>query len=73
MTYRIIDELRAAAKQNLEATPRDQKANQITAAATEQAQLAIKQLERAVLTHPVAAIGVAIAAGVVLGWWVKRK
>jgi len=73
MTNRIIDELKKAAKRDGQAAMATDKANEITGAATVYAKRAVKQLEHLVVAHPVASLSVAVAAGVIFGWWVKRK
>ena len=48
-----------------------------TAAATDvalgQAKRIANHVERFVASRPAAALGMAVAAGIVFGWWVKRK
>ncbi|QDT50448.1 hypothetical protein [Symmachiella dynata] len=46
---------------------------EIAAAALGQGKQLVKKLEQVVSANPAVALGAAVATGLVLGWWVKRK
>ncbi|TWU14510.1 hypothetical protein CA54_33770 [Symmachiella macrocystis] len=46
---------------------------EIAAAALGQGKQLAKKLEQVVVAYPAVALGAAVATGLVLGWWVKRK
>ena len=73
MTNRIIDELTKLAKLKEQGAMVSDKTNEMAAAATVHAKRAMKQIEQLVVAHPVASLSAAVVAGVVFGWWVKRK
>ena len=42
-------------------------------ASSQQLQRSLKRLETLIVSHPAVCLGAAIAVGITLGWWVKRK
>lgn len=72
MINRIFVEGDAASNDKSPASATLEEASRVAEAVTEQAKQLQKHAERLITSHPVAALTVAVAAGLVIGWWVKR-
>ncbi|MEO8495752.1 MAG: hypothetical protein ABI614_11820 [Planctomycetota bacterium] len=73
MINRILGEQDSASNGRATSSASSDEANRIAEAVTEQAKQLQKRAEQLITSHPVAALGVAVIAGLVIGWWVKRK
>ncbi len=73
MTNRILEHVFGRQSPNGQGTATDNDTHEVGEATVKQAKQLLKEAENVVISHPVAALSVAIVAGVAVGWWVKRK
>jgi ElaB/YqjD/DUF883 family membrane-anchored ribosome-binding protein len=75
MINRILSELEGAAN-GQPRTPGSsdrEDANPLAGTVAKQAKQLQKHAEQLITAHPVAALSIAVVAGLAVGWWVKRK
>lgn len=68
---RIVSELLAAARGKPSESPPE--GREEAGHLQEQLRSAVSGAERFISEYPVAALGSALVAGVLLGWWIKRR
>lgn len=73
MSNRIADLILNSVKPNSQMTHAASDSAKQTEEYWDQSQKAIKKIENVVTAYPAVAVGVAVAAGIAFGWWVKRK
>ena len=73
MSNRIADLILNSVKQNPQRTHAASDSTMQAEEYWDQSQKVIKKIENVVTAYPAVAVGVAVAAGIAFGWWVKRK
>lgn len=73
MINRILTEQEAASNGQPRESGGSDNANRIAETVTKQATQLQKHAEQLIIAHPVAALSIAVVAGLAVGWWVKRK
>lgn len=73
MKNRIEDELEALTNGRRRASIASGDMGQLASTIVKQAKQLQENAEKLITEHPVAALSVAVVAGLALGWWVKRK
>jgi ElaB/YqjD/DUF883 family membrane-anchored ribosome-binding protein len=73
MKNRIEEELESLTNGQRRASIANGDMDQLASNIAKQAKQLQKNAEKLITEHPVAALSVAVVAGLALGWWVKRK
>lgn len=73
MKNRIADKLPQASKSQKGSGSVEGQSNRIAEAALRQLNVARLSAETFVAAHPLICLGAAVATGIAVGWWVKRK
>lgn len=72
MTNRIFGDMKSVRDSDCESSTA-QKMSELKQGAAEKVKQMGENIEHLVTSHPTVSMLVAVAAGVTLGWWVKRK
>ena len=73
MKNRIEDELESLTNGRHRRSITNEDLDKLASNAANQAKQIQQRAEKLITSHPVAALSVAVVAGLALGWWVKRK
>jgi ElaB/YqjD/DUF883 family membrane-anchored ribosome-binding protein len=73
MTNRIVEKLTETVTSSDRAAEMGENMNQATDAGLQYLDVTRRSVEQYVASHPIICLGAALATGMAVGWWVKRK